>query len=127
MTTNNGKRIVLAEDDRFLRRGCETGLRNRGYTVISACDGEEALQAIRAERPDLILLDLMMPKLTGVEVLRSLKSEEATRNIPVLILTNSSNVSDVKEVLELGADGYHLKSNLSLAELGERVRALLKQ
>jgi DNA-binding NarL/FixJ family response regulator len=57
--------------------------------------------------------------------LRSLKSEEVTRNIPVLILTNSSNESVVNEVLELGADGYHLKSNLSLAELGEKVRALL--
>jgi len=58
--------------------------------------------------------------------LRSLKSEEVTRNIPVLILTNSSNESVVNEVLELGADGYHLKSNLSLAELGEKVRALLR-
>ena len=98
MTTNNGKRIVLAEDDRFLRRACETGLLKQGYTVIPACDGEEALQAIRAQLPDLILLDLVMPKMTGMEVLRSLKSEEATRKIPVLILTNSSNASDVKEM-----------------------------
>src|ERR1700733_11297055 len=120
MTTDNGKRIVLAEDDPFLRPGCETGLRKQGYTVISTSDGEEALQAIRTELPDLILLDLIMPKMTGVEVLRSLKSEEATRNIPVLILTNSSTESVVKEVLELGADGYHLKANLSLAELGRK-------
>lgn len=121
----NGKRILLAEDDRFLRRACENCLSKRGYTVVLATDGQEALESIRAQPPDLILLDLLMPKVTGIEVLRALKADEATRTIPVLILTNSSRESDVKEILELGADGYQIKANLSLVELGSRVEQLL--
>jgi len=121
----NGKRILLAEDDRFLRRACENCLSRKGYTMVLANDGAEALELIRAQAPDLILLDLLMPKVTGMEVLRSLKSEEATRSIPVLILTNSSRDSDVKEILALGANGYQIKANLSLVELGNRVEQLL--
>jgi CheY-like chemotaxis protein len=125
--TNNGKRILVAEDDRFLRRGCENSLLKKGYTVTLAADGEEAMQAIRAQAPDLVLLDLLMPKVMGMEVLRFLKSQEATRNIPVLILTNSSKESDVAEILKLGADGYMIKANLSLEELGKQVKQLLKE
>ena len=71
----NGKLILLAEDDRFLRRAAEASLRQRGFTVLTAVDGEEALRVARAEAPDLILLDLLMPKIPGVEVLRILKAE----------------------------------------------------
>ncbi len=120
----NGKRILLAEDDRFLRRACETCLRQLGFTVLVAVDGEEALRLIRAEQPDLILLDLLMPKIHGLEVLRTLKSDDATRAIPVLVLTNSSREQDVREILALGAD-YQVKANLSLNELGNHVRRLL--
>ena len=72
------KKILLAEDDRFLRRACETALTRRGMTVVAAGDGEEALALIRSERPDLILLDLLMPKMTGIEVLRTL-ARDGTR------------------------------------------------
>ena len=77
MTT--GGRILLVEDDRFLRRAAEASLRQRGFAVTVAADGEEALAKVRAEIPDLILLDLLMPKLTGIEVLRALRAEEAPR------------------------------------------------
>lgn len=120
-----GKRILLAEDDRFLRRACENSLSKKGYTVVQAADGQEALDLIRAQPPDLILLDLLMPTVTGMEVLRLLKSNEVTWRIPVLVLTNSSCESDVKEIMELGANGYHIKANLSLVELGNRVEELL--
>ena len=123
---SNGKRILVAEDDRFLRRACEMSLRQLGYAVLIAKDGEEALTIIQAERPHLVLLDLLMPKVTGLEVLRSLKSAEPTRSIPVLILTNSSRPQDMEEINSLGADGYQVKANLSLEALGQQVKKLLK-
>jgi DNA-binding response OmpR family regulator len=124
MTTT--KRILLVEDDRFLRRACEASLRQRGFTVIAAADGEEGLRQARAERPDLILLDLLMPKLAGVEVLRALKADPEAKSIPVLILSNSSRAQDVSEVISLGAVDYWVKADLSLKELGDRVARLLE-
>ena len=119
------RRVLLAEDDRFLRRACEASLRQRGFTVIAAADGEEGLRQARAEHPELILLDLLMPKLAGVEVLRALKADPDTKAIPVLILSNSSREQDIAEVSNLGISGYFVKSNLSLQELGELVGRLL--
>src|SRR6266576_2075238 len=91
------KKILLVEDDRFLRRACEASLRQRGFTVVPAMDGEEGLRLARGETPDLILL----------------------------VLLNSSREQDVAEVMELGAVDYWVKANLSLKELSERVVRLL--
>ncbi len=119
-------RILLVEDDRFLRRACEVSLRQRGFVVTTAADGEEALRKVRAEPPDLILLDLLMPKMTGTEVLKALRAEEATREIRVLILSNSSREQDVEEIKTLGVSGYFVKADLSLQELGDMVARLLE-
>jgi CheY-like chemotaxis protein len=124
MTT--GGRILLVEDDRFLRRAAEASLRQRGFAVTVAADGEEALVKVRAEIPDLILLDLLMPKLTGIEVLRALRAEEATKKVRVLILSNSSREQDLEAIKELGVTDYLVKANLSLQELGDRVAQLLE-
>jgi two-component system, OmpR family, alkaline phosphatase synthesis response regulator PhoP len=121
-----GRRILLVEDDRFLRRACEVSLRQRGFSVTTAADGEEALRKVRAELPDLILLDLLMPKMTGTEVLKALRAEEATREIRVLILSNSSREQDVEEIKTLGVSGYFVKADLSLQELGDMVARLLE-
>jgi CheY-like chemotaxis protein len=120
-----GKRVLLVEDDRFLRRACEASLRQLGLTVTTAADGEEGLRLARSERPDIILLDMLMPKLSGLEVLRALRSDEATRSMPVLILSNSSREQDIAKVTRLGVSGYFVKSNLSLQELGELVGRVL--
>ncbi|HLW59733.1 MAG TPA: response regulator [bacterium] len=119
-------RILIVEDDRFLRRACQAGLEQRGYTVTTAQDGAEGLRLAQAELPDLILLDLLMPKLPGIEVLRALKAGEETRAIPVLILSNSSRDLDINLVQELGAVGSLVKANLSLQDLGERVKRILE-
>jgi len=119
------KRVLVVEDDRFLRRACEASLRRRGLTVLGAGDGEEGLRLARAEAPDLILLDVLMPKLTGLEVLQALRGAEATRSIPVLILSNSSSPRDLEAIAALGVAGYWVKANLSLQELGDRVTCLL--
>jgi two-component system, OmpR family, alkaline phosphatase synthesis response regulator PhoP len=120
------RRILLVEDDRFLRRACEISLRQRGFVVTTAADGEEALRKVRAELPDLILLDLLMPRMTGAEVLKALRAEEATREIRVLILSNSSREQDVEEIKALGVSGYFVKADLSLQKLGDMVARLLE-
>ena len=120
------RRVLLVEDDRFLRRACEISLRQRGFAVTTAADGEEALRNVRAEPPDLILLDLLMPKITGIEVLKTLRAEEATREIRVLILSNSSREQDVEEIKTLGVSGYFVKADLSLQVLGDMVARLLE-
>jgi CheY-like chemotaxis protein len=120
-----GKRVLLAEDDRLLRRACESGLRQRGITVIPAADGEAALHLAQSEVPDLILLDMLMPKMTGLGVLRNLRADERTRAIPVLILSNSSKQDEIQEVMTLGVEGYLVKANLSLQDLSDRVMAIL--
>ena len=120
------RRILLVEDDRFLRRACEVSLRQRGYVVTTAVDGEEALRKVETERPDLILLDLLMPKMTGTEVLKALRAEKATREIRVLILSNSSREEDIEEINALGVSGYFVKADLSLQALGDMVARLLE-
>src|SRR5207253_3826182 len=81
-------RILLAEDDRILRKAGEVSLKKKGYDVIPAVDGEDALAKARAEKPDLVLLDVMMPKMHGFDVLYALKGDPEVRDIPVIMLTN---------------------------------------
>jgi DNA-binding response OmpR family regulator len=123
--TDRKKRILLVEDDRFLRRACEATLRQRGFDVTSATDGEEGLRLAKSAPFDLILLDLLMPKKPGSEVLAELKGTEATRNTPVLILSNSSREEDKGRAVDLGAAGYYVKANLSLKMLADEITTLL--
>jgi len=119
-------RILLAEDDRFLRKAAEASLRRSGYEVVPAADGEEALRLARSESPHLILLDLIMPKLQGFEVLKALKADPATAAIPVIVLSNLSQDRDVQQAIEGGAASYFVKANLSLQELVRKVEETLK-
>jgi CheY-like chemotaxis protein len=121
-------RVLLVEDDKFLRRACEASLRQRGFDVDTATDGEEGLRLAReTPSPDVVLLDLLMPKMSGIEVLRALKRDAATRAIPVVILSNSSRDEDKREAVQLGAVGYYVKANLSLKELAAQVSVLIEQ
>lgn len=118
-------RVLLAEDDRFLRRAGEAALRRAGFAVVTAADGEQTLELARSTRPDAILLDVIMPKLQGFEVLRRLKADPVTAPIPVIVLSNLGQESDVERALEGGAIGYLVKANVSLDELAAKVRSLL--
>jgi len=119
------KRVLLVEDDRFLRRACEASLQQRGFDVRTATDGEQGLALASSESFDLILLDLLMPKKPGIEVLAALKAAPATARVPVLILSNSSREDDKRRAVELGADGYYVKANLSLKALGDQIIKLI--
>jgi two-component system alkaline phosphatase synthesis response regulator PhoP len=119
--------ILLAEDDRLLRKAAEATLKRQGFKVVLAVDGEEALQMARAERPDLILLDLIMPKRQGFEVLRELKGSPDTAGIPVIILSNLGQERDIQQAMDLGAVAYYVKANLSLDGLVKHVEAALER
>ncbi len=120
-------RILVIEDDKFLRKACEVSLKKRGFTVYTAIDGEEGLRQAHTAAPDIILLDLLMPKLSGLETLEALKKDEKTRDIPVVILSNSSIDADVQKSEALGAAGYLVKASLSLQQLGDRVISYLEK
>ena len=119
------ERILLAEDDRILRKAGETALRKRGYDVVAAVDGEEALAKAREDPPDLVLLDVMMPKVHGFDVLRGLKGDPRLRDIPVIMLTNLEQPSDMQRASDGGAVGYLVKSNLDLDDLAAKVAEAL--
>ena len=119
------RRVLLAEDDRFLRRAAEARLRQHGLEVLTAADGEEALRLARSEPLDLILLDVVMPKLEGFEVLKLLKEDEATARIPVIVLSNLGQERDVAQAKALGALAFLVKAHLSLQDLVDRVDAVL--
>lgn len=122
------KRILLAEDDRFLRRAAQTKLEQAGFGVEIAADGEEAMAVLRrGPKPDLLLLDMLMPRKDGMTVLREMKADEGLREIPVVILSNSSKDGEIQKAASLGAEHYWIKSNLSLQELCTRVQGLLEQ
>ena len=119
-------RILLIEDDKLLRKACEVSLKKRGLTVLTASDGEEGLREARTGAPDLILLDMLMPKLSGMDTLAALKRDAQTRGIPVVILSNSSVDSDIQKAKALGAAGYLVKAALSLQQLGDQVLSFLE-
>ena len=118
-------RILLAEDDRFLRKAAAARLKQAGYDVVPAADGEEAIRLARTEAPDLVLLDLIMPKLQGFEVLRRLKADPVTAAIPVVVLSNLGQDRDVEQAMQDGAVTYYIKANLSLQELADRIEHIL--
>jgi CheY-like chemotaxis protein len=118
-------KILVAEDDRFLRRAAVATLKQRGFGVVTASDGEEALRQAAGELPDLILLDLIMPKIQGFEVLRRLKQNPSTAGIPVIVLSNLGQERDVTQAMEAGARTYLIKANLSLQELVREIEKVL--
>jgi len=117
-------RILIAEDETDMAMGLRDNLQFEGYEVIVAADGEAALQAAKTKNPDLLLLDIMMPKMDGLEVCRRVR--EAGFRIPILMLTAKSQEIDVVRVLEVGADDYVTKP-FSVRELLARIKAALRR
>lgn len=127
MSEAEGVRVLLAEDDRFLRKAAETALRLRGFTVLLAADGDEALRIARDQMPNIILLDMFMPKMPGVDVLRALKEKPETAAIPVIMMSNAGDSGVRRQAVEAGAFGYFTKSSLSLEDLVNTIRLALNQ
>lgn len=124
-SNSNVKNILLVDDEQFVLVAYKEGLEHAGYNVTIAHDGEEALTVLNTLTPDLIILDLIMPKISGFEVLQSLKSNENLKNIPVFVLTNLSQESDELEARSYGIADFMIKADLSLQEVIARVSAYL--
>jgi len=119
------KRVLLVDDEEETRLVFETALKQAGYEVTIAGTGQEALAATQQQQFDLILLDQMMPDMSGNETLRSIKANQATAETPVAMLTNFGHDEMVKEALNSGANDYILKYKVSPDDLAVKVRGLI--
>jgi len=119
-------RILLVEDSKFLRLATERALTRAGYEMSSACDGEEALHMAREKLPDLILLDMLLPKLSGPDVLKALKKDALTKAIPVVVMTGMSQ-KNAARLQEDGAFWFLEKSTLELDKGSENLLRALKE
>ncbi len=119
------KTILFIEDESTLQKTFGDILVQKGYKVISALDGEIGLRLAKSEKPDLILLDLVLPSMHGFEVLKELKKNSETEKIPVIILTNLEKMEDVEKAIELGAKTYLVKTKYGIEEVIEKVKKIL--
>lgn len=130
MTNNDQKarqKILFIEDDASLARAYQTKLTMEGFEVETAWDGQEAIQKLGSNDYDLILLDLILPKINGFDVLKQLRASTwPTAKKPVIVFSNLGNVTDINMSRELGADDYVVKSNLSPNQMVEKIREHLK-
>jgi DNA-binding response OmpR family regulator len=126
MTNRDAPLVLVADDEEDIRALVAFRLDRAGYDVITAADGEEALTLATTRLPDLIVLDMMMPKANGLEVTRSLRGLDATKDIPVILLTARAQEADVASGFEAGVDDY-VKKPFSPKDLQLRVQALLER
>jgi len=119
------KKILIVDDNRDSRELVVKALKGKGYRMIEATDGEEALEKAVAERPDLILMDISMPKIDGFEVTRRLKSREEFQDVPIVALTAHAMKGDREKALGVGCEGY-ISKPINIRELPEQIRFYLR-
>jgi DNA-binding response OmpR family regulator len=120
------KRILIIEDDSSLQKILQEFLIAENFDVIEAMDGEKGAELTKSEKPDLVLLDIILPKKDGYEVLKELKENQETKNIPIILLTNLESPADVEKAVKLGATTYLTKADYKLEEVVEKIREILK-
>lgn len=117
--------ILVAEDDRFLANAYRVKLTKAGFTVQNAYDGEEALHILETFTPNIILLDLVMPKKDGFATLSEIKANEKWKNYPIIISSNLGQKEDIDRALKLGASDYIVKADTSLEDIVSKIRSLV--
>lgn len=129
MADGQKRKILLVEDDKFLAELCMTKMEKENFTVVLAMDGEEGLQKIDAEEPDLILLDIMLPGIDGFEVLDRVRkhSDPKISKTPIVLLSNLGQDSSVERGLALGADDYLIKANFTTDEIVKKIVEVLEK
>ncbi|MBM3257660.1 MAG: response regulator [Candidatus Nealsonbacteria bacterium] len=121
------KTILFIEDESTLQKTLGEVLTKEDYQVISALDGEIGLRTAKEKKPDLILLDLILPKMNGFEVLKKIKEDGEIKDIPIIVLTNLESMEDIQKALELGAATYLVKANYGLEELLEKIKNTINE
>ena len=119
-------KILVAEDDQFILKAMTTKLTKEGFEVKIAVDGVQVLDILKSYIPDLIILDLLMPKKDGFEVLKEVKGDQRLKNIPIIIASNLGQENDIQQVLALGATDYLIKSEFTLESLVQKIKNTLK-
>jgi DNA-binding response OmpR family regulator len=120
-------KVLLIEDEEMLANMYEVKFQNEGFEVIKALDGATGLDLSKTTNPDFVLLDVIMPKMDGFSVLKSMREDEKTKNLPVMLLTNLGQDEDVQKGKELGAVGYLVKANVTPAEVVATVKKELEK
>ncbi len=120
------KKILIIEDDKFLRELIAQKLIKEGYDIAEAIDGEKGIKAVGEEKPDLVLLDLILPGIDGFEVLTKIKEDPKIAQVPVIILSNLGQKDDIERGLKMGAVDYLIKAHFTPGEIIEKVKAVLK-
>lgn len=124
---NDKPTILLVEDDAFLAGMYVTKLQLEGFSVELAGDGEQALRLLKEQPPSLVLLDIILPKIGGFEVLKTMKADPKLKSISVILLTNLGQREDVSKGLDLGADDYLIKAHFMPSEVVSKVKKLLQK
>lgn len=120
------KKIVIVEDDEFLRSLNAKRLETEGFKVAVAVDGQNAIDLIPKEKPDLIFLDLLLPGIDGFEVLKKIKADDQTKNIPVVVFSNLGQKEDIEKAHSLGATDFLVKANFTLDDVVAKIKEILK-
>jgi len=118
-------KVLIVEDDTLISRMYQKVFESEGYNVLLAGDGQVGLDLVRSEIPTIILLDIMMPKMNGLQMLQELKTDPKVSKIPVIVLTNLSGTADAEKALELGAVKYIVKSEYKPKEVFDIVKGIL--
>ena len=119
------KKILLVEDEPRLSNLLRQRLEKEGFQVALAYDGSEAIKFLKQEKPDLILLDIILPKLSGFEVMETMKSDPTLQSAPVVVVSNLGQAEDVERGQNLGAVGYFVKAQLSIEDLVSKIKEFL--
>ena len=125
MPTKSAPKILVVEDETFLVKIYAVKLKKEGYDVSIANDGEEAVRLAADVHPDLILLDLILPKMNGFEALEKMRANEVNKQTPVIVLSNLGQEEDIKRAEALGADGYLVKANFSIQDIVAKIKETL--
>jgi DNA-binding response OmpR family regulator len=125
MTVVHNAKVLLVDDDPVILKLLQVNFEMEGYKVMTANDGVEGLEKARTERPDIVLLDIMMPRMDGLEVTKALKGDASTKDIPIILLSAKAQASDVQVGKDMGADDY-LTKPFDPLELLDRVNELLE-
>lgn len=118
--------MMIVEDDEVLLRALYLALHEEGYTITTASDGDTGLKMAGRVKPDIILLDLLLPKMNGFDFLRYIKADPALKNIPVVVLSNLGDQDSIAKAKGLGALDYFVKSGTDLSDLREKIAKILK-
>lgn len=120
------KKILIVEDESSLHRALSEYLQMEGFDVLNAIDGQAGIDMAKSSKPDLVLLDIILPKKDGYQVLTEIKNGKSTKNIPVVLLTNLESPEDIQKAFEKGATTYLVKSSYKLEDVVKKIKEVLK-